>query len=48
MEYWVYQRNRSFFYVLPDKFYNYIIIYFMIKKYIIKMERSFANLLILP
>jgi hypothetical protein len=35
MEYWVFQRNGSFFNIFPDKFYTYIIICFLIKKYII-------------
>jgi hypothetical protein len=45
---WVFQRNGSFLNIFPDKFYNYIIIYFLIKKYIIKTESSYANPLILP
>jgi len=36
MEYWIFQKNRSLFNVLPVKFYNYIIIYFLIKKYIVE------------
>jgi len=36
MEYWIFQKNRSLFNVLPAKFYNYIIIYFLIKKYIVE------------
>jgi hypothetical protein len=48
MEYGLFQKNRSLFNVLPDKFYNYIIIYFLIKKYIVKIDGRFANPLILP
>ena len=48
MEHWVFQRTGSFFNIFADKLYNYIIIYFMIKKYMNKIKSNSANLLILP
>jgi hypothetical protein len=53
LEYWSdgvlgLSKKYILFQVLPDKFYNYIIIYFLIKKYIPKMDSRFVNPLILP
>jgi hypothetical protein len=48
MEHWVFQRTESFFNIFANKTYNYIIIYFMIKKYMNKIKGNSANPLILP
>jgi len=52
LEYWALKIMRPKFLISPPfvfkEILNYNITYFLIKKYIIKMEGSFANLLILP
>jgi hypothetical protein len=52
LEYWALKMTRPKLFISPPfvfkEILKYNITYFLIKRYIIKLERRFANLLILP